>query len=287
MIIDFRGRPPTAEFLTYFDPPRMQWIGERVGAKAPSPAYLARSLEGFIAEMDEAGITITVALGRNSPEMMVGTRKFPAGVIPNQHVVDLQTRYPDRIVGFAGIDVSNTLHDALAEIETYVVKGGLKGIFIEPQRALKAHPSDKRNFPIYERCVELDVPVVIMSGPFAGPDISFTDPAHIDQVATQFPSLKIVCGHGCWPYVFEVIAVAFKHPNVYVSPDIYHFVPGGDAYVQAANGFMADQLVFGTAYPIRPLKQTVDDFRAFAWKDGVLEKALYRNARKLLKMGPA
>lgn len=282
MIIDFRCRPPTDEFLTYFDPPRMKWIAARVGADTMSPAYLARSVEGFIGEMDEAGINIGVALGRNSPEMMVGRRKFPAGIIPNQHVLDLQTKYPDRIVGFAGIDVSNKLHDALEEIDVYVRRGGLKGVFIEPQRALRGHPDDQRIFPIYERCLELGVPVSIMTGPFAGADISFTDPAHIDAVATQFPDLKIVCGHGCWPYVNEVIAVAFKHPNVYVSPDVYHFTPGADAYVEAGNGFMQDQLMFGTAYPVRPLAQTVTDFRKLPWKDSVLEKILYGNAAKVL-----
>jgi predicted TIM-barrel fold metal-dependent hydrolase len=126
------------------------------------------------------------------------------------------------------------------------------------------------------------VPVVIMSGPFAGPDLRYTDPVHVDVVATQFPNLPIVLGHGGWPYVHEVIGVAFKHPNVYVSPDVYHFVPGASAYVEAANGFMADQLLFGTAYPIRALTDTVEDFRRLPLRPEVLEKAFYENAARLL-----
>ncbi len=284
MIIDFRGRPPSKEYLSYFDVPRMRWIAERVGAPELSPAYLAASVEQFIKEMDEAGITWTVALGRNSPAMMVGKREFPAGIIPNDHLADLQRRYPNRIIGMAGIDVSNQIHQSLPEIERCVKGLGMRGIFIEPQRALKAHPSDPRIAPVYEKCLELDIPVVIMSGPFSGPDLSYTDPAHIDAVATQFPGLKIVCGHGCWPYVNEIIAVAFKHPTVYVSPDVYHFVPGSAAYVEAANGFMADQLLFGTAYPVRALRKTVEDFKRLPLSPDALEKALYKNAKKLLDL---
>lgn len=282
MIIDFRGRPPTPPYLRYFGEDRTRWIAERVGATSLSPAFLAQSLEQFFEEMDQAGITYTVALGRNSPELTVGTRTFPAGIIPNDHVLDLQTRFPDRVIGMAGIDVSNQLRDALAEIDEFVGEKELKGVFIEPQRAFPAQPDDPRIMPVYEKCLEYGVPVVIMTGPFAGPDIGYSDPRHIDVVASQFPDLPIIAGHGSWPYVSEIIAVAFKHPNVFVSPDIYHFVPGAAPYVEAANGFMADQLLFGTAYPIRPLKQTVEDFKRLPFQEDSLAKALGLNAQRLL-----
>lgn len=282
MIVDFRGRPPTLEYLTYFGQDRTRWIGERVGARSMSQAFLEGSLELFFEEMSEAGIDYTVALGRNSPEMLVGERRFPAGIIPNEHVLELQTRYPDRVVGMAGVDVSNQIHDAVAEIDEFVGQRGLKGVFVEPQRALPGQPDDPAVMPVYEKCLEYGVPVSIMSGPFAGPDIGYTDPRHIDAVATRYPDLNIIAGHGAWPYVTEIIAVAFKHPNVYVSPDIYHFVPGSEGYVTAANGFMADQLLFGTAYPIRPLGQTVEDFKTLPFEPEALNKALGLNAQRLL-----
>ena len=284
MIIDFRGRPATPEFSTYFNPSRVEWIAKRVGARGVSEAYLNSSLEMFIDEMDEAGINLTVAVGRNSPEVTIGGRTFPAGIIPNDHLVDLQRAYPDRIVGFAGIDVSNTLHDAIEEIDRYVRDGELKGVFVEPQRAMEAHLDDARLNPVYEKCIELDVPVVVMTGPFAGANIALTDPAHIDGVASRFPDLKIVAGHGCWPYVAEIVAVAFKHQNVFVSPDLYTFVAGAALYVEAANTFMADQFLFATAYPLRPLIEIVEDFMALPLSDEARDKALFGNAMRLLKM---
>ena len=283
MVIDFRGRPPTREYLEYFNPARISALASRFGVPL-AKSYTEVSVGQFVKEMDEAGIAATVALGRNSPAVDLGARQIPASVMSNDHVVDLVNRYPGRIIGMAGIDVSNKIHDAITEIDTYVRGKGLKGIFIEPQRALNGHPDDKRIYPVYEKCIELDVPVAVMSGPFAGPDISYTNPVHIDRVATQFPNLKIVCSHGCWPYVNETVAVAFKHPNVYVSPDVYHFVPGAEAYIEAANTFMADQLLFATCYPVRPLKLTVDTFKALPLRPASLEKALHINARRLLRI---
>ncbi len=284
MIIDFRGRPSTPEFGTYFIPSRLEWIAKRVGARGVSEAYLNASLVMFLDEMEEAGVTLTVAVGRNSPEVTIGGRTFPVGIIPNDHLVDLQTAHPDRIVGIAGVDASNTLHNAVEEIERYVGDGPLKGVFVEPQRAMEAHVDDERLDPIYEKCLELDVPVVIMSGPLAGENIALTDPAHVDSLASRFPDLNIVCGHGCYPYVTEIVAVALKHQNVYVSPDLYTFTPGAEPYIDVANSFMADQFLFATAYPIRPLKEMVEDFMSLPLSDEVRDKALFGNAMRLLKM---
>ncbi len=283
MIVDFRARPPTPEFKAYFQPELVEGLGQRMGARSVSPAFLEGSLEGFFTEMDDAGVDYIVALGRNSPEVVSGGITLPACAISNEHILDLQTRYSDRIVGFAGIDVSNTAHDALREIERFVVDEGLKGVFLEPQRALGAHPDDPRLFPVYELCADKGIPVSMMTGVLAGAHVGFADPTPIDIVASRFPDLKIVCGHGCWPRVAEIVAVALKHPNVFISPDVYQYLPGISAlYFEAANGFLADQFVFGSAYPIYPLKQAVEDFHEFGLTPASLQKALGDNAGKLL-----
>lgn len=281
MIIDFRGRPPTPEYLAIFDVSQLEKFSEKVGAKGVSKAFLDGSMDGFFDEMEEAEIDYTVALGQNRPEMRVGETRFPSSIVSNSHIHDLQTRYPNKIIGVAGIDVTNTIHDAMSEIDEFVSEKGLRGVFIEPQRSM-LNPDDPGIFPIYERCIELDVAVTIMTGPFAGPDLSFSKPASIDSVATRYPALKIIAAHGCWPFVTEILAVAFRHENVFVCPDTYHFVAGSQPYIEAANGFMADQLLFATAYPARRLKQTVDDFKGLGLDPAPLKKALGENARRLL-----
>ena len=285
MIIDMRARPPTPHFNSFFQPAFLKGLANRIGAKHLSQAYLDESVSDFVDEMDTAGVDVAIALGRNSPAMTTGKIAAPAGIVPNQHIVDLQTQFPGRIVGFAGIDVAGEIHDPIAETQEHVVNGDLHGIFIEPQRAFPSDPDDPRIFPLYELCEAEGVPVNIMTGPVSGTHVGYADPAPIDRVAGQFPDLKIICGHGCWPRVDEIIAVAYKHANVYVSPDCYLFMPGASGrYVEAANGFMADQFLFGSAYPVLPLDQAVEDFKKLPFNPDSLEKALGLNAKRLLNL---
>ena len=235
----------------------------------------------FWEEMDEAGIDIGVVLGRNSPAVFMG-KPFREAFIPNEHVAELQAKHAGRLLGFAGIDASNTRHDAVKETIRCVEQLGLKGIFIEPGRQLLSHPADERLNPIYEACMGLRVPVVVMSGPYAGADINASHPVYVDQLATRYPELRVVLGHGAWPWIDATLGVAFKHPNVYVSPDIYFFAPGGHRYIDAMNGALQDQFLFASAFPLRPLVQTAKECRNFPISDRAKSKFLGENASGLL-----
>ena len=283
MIIDVRCRPPLPEFREYFDIPRITWHGARTGAKSVSKAFCEGSMELYFQEMDEAGIDVAIVQGRNSPEVFMG-KKFNAAFIKNERIAELQDQYRGRFVGLAGIDPSNTAHNAVKETERCIRELGLKGIFVEPGRALQSNPDDPRMYPIYEKCIELDVPVNLMSGPYAGPDIEVSTPLYVDRVATRYPDLKILLGHGGYPYVQEVLGVAFKHVNVYVSPDMYLFAPGGKAYVEAANSTLREQIVYGSAYPLRPLVQTIADNRKMGFESDTLDQYFSGNAKKIFKL---
>ena len=104
------------------------------------------------------------------------------------------------------------------------------------------------------------------------------------RIARAFPNLQIVCHHGFYPRVHEIIGVAFRYENVFLVPDMYIFLPGSSLYVEAANGFMADQLIFGSSYPFRPMGQTIDDFINLGLSDYALERAFYLNANRVLNL---
>lgn len=280
-VIDMRSRPPLPEFRAYFDPARLAALSARSGAAGVPRAFVEGSMELYFEEMAEAGITTAVVQGRNSPASFMGTR-FNEAFIANETIADLQARYPRRFVGYAGIDASGTVHDAVAETRRCLTDLGLRGIFLEPGRALGAGPDDARLFPIYEQCLQFGAAVNIMTGPYAGPDIGASDPVCVDRLATRYPGLTIICGHGCWPYVQQIIAVAFKHRNVYVSPDMYMFAPGVGAYVDAANGMLRGQMLFGSAYPLRPMPQSVQETRTLGLTKDSLDRYLHANAAGLL-----
>jgi predicted TIM-barrel fold metal-dependent hydrolase len=138
--------------------------------------------------------------------------------------------------------------------------------------------------PFYELCQELGVPAFVMSGPTT-PDLRLNDPPAVDRVAKTFPKLPIICCHGFYPNVADMLTVAFRNENVFVAPDMYTFCPGGSGYVEAANHFLRDQFLFGSSFPFRPMKQGVEDFRALSLTPDALAAATYQTAGRLFGLG--
>jgi len=278
-VIDFRARPPSREFLGYFRPEHVDFFARRQVVGALAPSYLEGSIKGFYEEADAAGIDRMVVINRMVPEI-AGS---PGCDIPNEHIRDLIAKRPDRLVGIAGIDVGGGFGDPISCTMHAVRELGMKGIHISPGRsALDTRPDDRRLFPLYETCRELGVPVVFMTGPFSGRNLEYTRPVYLQTVATNFPTLDIVAGHACWPYIDELIGVAYRHVNVFISPDSYLYLPAGRTLVQAAGDMLQDQFLFASSYPVGAMGTAIERFIALGYSDQVLEKTLGGNARRLL-----
>lgn len=277
-VVDMRSRP---SFLHKFfgavpDAPEfgvVRWLNKRVGAVEIDHFTRGQTVEGFVAEMDGAGIDVAVMVARSVPGVRIG----------NDDLAQVAAHSPTRLVGIASVDpIELGRKAALAEAHRAVTALGMKGINLDAgfyATAMKA--DDERLMPFYELCEELHIPAFVMSGPTT-PDLRMNDPFAVDRVAKIFPKLPIVCSHGFYPHVEEMVTVAFRNENVFVSPDMYTFAPGGGLYVEAANGFMRDQFMFGSSFPFRPMKQGVGDFRALGLNDAALEAGLWRNASRVL-----
>ena len=100
----------------------------------------------------------------------------------------------------------------------------------------------------FRHIIALDLFVMHQSGIYAGPDYSVNYWPPLDRLLQNFPRLKLVLAHGGYPAVIDALALAVKHPNFYLSPDIYCFAPAGELYVNAISK-LPDQFIFGTAYP--------------------------------------
>ena len=279
-IIDMRIRPPFLHKFFGSTPGTpeydvVRWLGARVGSNDLDHFTRVRNSADLLAEMDAAAITVGVVVARSVP----GVR------VTNDEVARVVSADPRRLVGIGLVDPQHLgLEAAIAEVRRAVTILGCRAINVDPgflEKPIKA--DDSLLFPIYQVAQELGVPVFIMSGPTT-PNLSDSEPRSIARVAKAFPKLSIVACHGCWPFVQEMIAVALMHPNVFVSPDMYTFLPGGQLYIEAANGFMKDQLLFGTAYPFKPMKQGVDEFLRLGLRSNVVDNVMYLNAAKLLKI---
>lgn len=276
-IIDVRCRPA---FLHDFfgatpgspEHATARWLNRRVGTRGDD-AHFERSLtqQGFLEEVRKAGLSKAVVVGRHTPSQH----------LPNDTIHRIVHGH-DELIGIAGVDPAlQGERAAVQEAERALGELGLAGIDLEPGFGLPArHPDDPVYWPIYELAAAHGVPVFLMSGPTT-PDPRYNDPAPLARVAQAFPGLPLVISHGYWPNVQQALGIAFRHENVYLAPDMYLFLPGWQAYVDAANGFLADQLLFGSSYPFRPIGQSIEDVLALGLKDAVIDKVLYGNAARL------
>lgn len=267
---DFFGKTPgTPEFDV------VRWLNRRVGTRGDD-LHFTRSAtpRGFLAEVEAAGLTRAVVVGRHTPTQH----------LPNDTIHAIAASSP-LLEGIGAVDpVLQGEAAALAEVERAVRVLGLRGINLEPGFGQPfAHADDPAYAPVYDLCQALDVPVFLMSGPTT-PDPRFNDPAPVANVARAFPRLKIGLYHGFWPNAAAAVGVAFRHENVFLIPDLYLFQAGSGVYVEAANGPLADQLLFGSSYPFRPIGQSIQDLLALGLKEGVVERVLHDTAARLLQL---
>lgn len=262
----FGANPGSAGYAT------ARWLNRRVGTRGNNE-HFARSLtpQGFVDEVREAGLSKAVVVGRHTPSQH----------LPNDLIHEI-THPHEELLGIASIDPTlQGVEAAIGEIDRAIDQLGLAGIDLEPGFAEPArHPDDPLYFPIYEHLSQRGIPLFLMSGPTT-PDPAFNDPGRLAAVARAFPELRIVCYHGYWPNVHQLLGVAFRYENILAVPDMYLFLPGSEAFVAAANGYLGDQLLFGSSYPFRPIGQSIEDFQALGFKDSVLDKLLYGNAARL------
>ena len=282
MIIDARVRPPYKSLK--------QVLASEPGARPPvkrsplvsgydrTPSMIQKSWELFLEEMDAAGVEKGILVGRQA-----GHR-----IISNDDIAELRDQYPDRFpVALAGINGAN-VDGALQEIER-TLKGMLfNGIAVDPGWWVPPrYVDDPQNYPLYQKCAELGGVLYLTCSLMQGPDISYADPFRIQRVANDFPTLQIVVVHGAFPHTSEMLGVMIANAplgNLWVIPDFFQFIPGfpgAQDWVEAANHFLGDRILYASSYPVRPLGQSLAEFRRFSYKPEVLEKLLAGNAATL------
>jgi predicted TIM-barrel fold metal-dependent hydrolase len=284
-IIDMRLRPPIpawtkgSVFRTAMHYPR-----NLVSFKGPRSAWL-ESLDLLFEEMDSANIKYGVLMGR------AASGAGNLGGVDNRDIVEAVAKWPDRFLGFLGIDLE-AIPQGLAEVREYARATNVKGISIEPGSGIRPRWSDDESLdPIYEIAQEFDLPVSIsLSGllsALGGHDISWSRPVSIQRAAQKYPKVKFIVSHAAWPYAEEMVVVALACPNIYVSPDLYGATVGmigADTYVKGANMFLEDRTLFGSAYPTKDIQEAVRDFLALGYRQDIIPKIMWGNAAKLLKI---
>lgn len=277
-VVDMRARPSFLHPFFGADPSSsefetVRWVNRRLGSRDIDHFTRSPDLPSFIKEIEQASIDVAIMVGRSTPQVRIS----------NDALSELSQHSAGRLLGVGSVDPQALPGDeAVREVRRCLDSLQLIGINVDPGfygRPI-AH-DDETLFPIYAACEKENAPVFLMSGPTT-PDLRHNDPLAVDRVARAFPNLSLICCHAFYPQIDAMLGVAFRHENVFVSPDMYLFAPGGERYAEAAKGFLSDQLLFGSSYPFRPIGQSVADLAGLRLPEEIAEKVAWRNAVRVL-----
>lgn len=287
-IIDVCGIPPLPETV--------QGFGDATGPFAMyNELYAGKESEllfkkilddpaGFLIKMMDLGgvdqILLTAEDAESTMEM----------ITPNKKVAEFVALNPDRFLYMGAVDPHKGMK-AVRELEFCAKEYDMKCLTVEPCFH-KIYSNDKLYYPIYAKCVELDIPVWVHTSINFVPHLKmdFGRPIYLDEVASDFPELKIIAGHGGWPWVNELMGVLWRHPNVYTDTAALNpkYITadgsGWDTLMRYGNTLLQDKILFATAWPALDFKSAVDQLNELPLKDEVKEKWFGGNAEKLLKL---
>ena len=206
----------------------------------------------------------------------------------NDAVHRIVAEHPDVLTGFVTVD-PNAGDDMAAVVEHEIRERGARGVNLQPF-SYRVLANDKRFYPLYAKCQELGVPVTIHTSINFSNDrpIDFGRPLYLCEIGCDFPDLVIVANHGGWPWVPELVAIAWKHANVYieigaVAPK-YIGTPGTgwELLMQHGNSsLLSDRVLFATDNML-PYERAVSELQELPLKDSVKEGWLGANAARLL-----
>lgn len=268
-IIDAWMQHPTLDFINHsmFDSLR-RWMGmDKVAEEIP--------VESTIAAMNQGSVKKGLLCAWWSPQ---------GPLIPNDYVASIVKQFPDRFTGIGSVNLFRPM-EAVRELRRCIKDLGFKGIRIV-QWLWNLPPTDRRYYPVYAECVELDIPVCLQVG-HTGP-LCPSEPGrpipYIDEVAIEFPELKIVCGHIGYPWTVEMIAVATKHPNVFIDTSAYiaKRYPADLVEYLKKNG--RKKVLFGTNYPMITASKCLEGLDDLKIEDEVRELFLFRNAIRIFNL---
>jgi predicted TIM-barrel fold metal-dependent hydrolase len=228
-----------------------------------------------IESMDRAGIQTLMLSAWHRPGKWI---------IHNDTVAEMVREYPGRFTGVATVNLERPV-DATRELERAVTELGFKALRIVPW-LWNRPPNDKFYFPLYVKCIELDIPFCTQvghTGPLMPSETGRPVP-YLDEVALTFPELKIIAGHIGYPWTDEMIGLAWKHENVFIDTSAYlpRYYP--HQLIHYIKTYGRDKVMFGTNFPQLSLEKCVEQVYALDLPDEARAAFLGENARRVFKL---
>jgi uncharacterized protein len=267
------------------DTPRPEWsktfITKKIGADAASIGSF--TAESFIAKMNRAGIehAFLIAVKAGSSQQKIHRH------ISYEKVAAMVRAHPTRFSGLAGVDPTEGMK-GIAQLQHAIKDLGFVGAHLYPHWFEMA-PDHARYYPIYAKCAELGVPIQMQVGHCLRyseerPLQSVGRPITLDTIACHFPELKLVGIHIGWPWVEEMISVAYKHPNVYIGSDAYAPSYWSPQFIHFIDSWGSKKVIFGTDFPVIDPERARKDIEQLAIREEAKRRFLRDNVIELYNL---
>ncbi len=246
----------------------------------------------LLRSMDEANVEMAglVAFCAASP------RNGDDCFIPAEKIKPLLDLHPGRFFGLVGVnplaDIRNEYY-APRYIERAVKELGFKAVHLA-LHWFDMQPSDKRLYPIYEKCLELGLPVVMPLGaapPRSGAR-SVAEPHLLDPVIGDFLELNIVGQSIGYPWERESVYLARNNANFSVladSPAPRHWIADFVGFIKQGrfpkHDAGSDQVMWGSGFPFTDLVESRRQFDSIGFTDIIASQLLRENAVRIFKLG--
>lgn len=276
-VIDIWHQPFTKELLkkAYIDDPEqnavVKWWGLEDRIQGWTPAE-------FVAKMDRLGIKkVCIPAGK----IKSFVRQVMQWDFQPEEIYDIIKDYPDRLYGLYGINPHMGM-DGVRELEKSVKEYGFVGAHLHTY-GFNLPINDKAYYPFYAKCEELGIPVVMQVGHSAeSMPSAMGRPILIDDIALYFKNLKIVGAHTGWPWVEELIAMAWKHKNVYIATTAHAPKYWDKSLVQFLNSRRGmGKVMYGTDFPVLTWEMTLAQIDELGLKDEAKAELLSGCAKKV------
>ncbi len=244
------------------------------------------SVPDYLAKMDRAGIAKSLLIAVRAGDMAV-KGSFD---IPYERVHEVCQQHPTRFAGLAGVDPYRGMQ-GLRDLEQAVKEFGFVGAHLYPHW-FGLPPDHAKYYPYYAKCCELDIPIMMQVGhnlvysrerrlP------SVAQPIRLDQVAIDFPELRLLGIHIGVPWTDEMISMAWKHEHIYIGADAYAPKHWPKQLVHYMNTYGSHKVLFGTDWPVIDPERAMVEISELGLREESAQKVLRDNALRVFKLDQA
>lgn len=267
-MIDFRVRLRTPKALEAWVPKPIPQFRKYIEFYKMEPRLTYQPPEQTIEEMRESGIDKAVLCSGSAEG--------------NKFVTEMCKEFGDTFIGIAGVRLENGVMNAYKELKKSLRAGfqgfNFGGLLQNPPMAI----DDKKLYPLYALCVDQNVCTVIHSSLhyYSGAKLHLNDPFRIDNVAVDFPELRIVMSHAGNGFGDLPLVLAHRHSNIYLEVSALRPKNLPQSYINAMNKYLAHKFIFGSDYPLLPFN-IVEEWKHYVQKQHH-DKFFVENAMKAI-----